>query len=349
MSLAPGRHIPQLDGLRGLAILLVLLHHCWICTHIPWIGRIGGRAGWVGVDLFFVLSGFLITGILLDARGSTAYFQSFYARRVLRIFPVYYVTLAALAVASAHLPMGEYLWTRAPAFRLASLLYAANWVPNESGGAHFWSLAVEEQFYLFWPWCVRKLSPVGLRRLCLTMLVLAPALRIGLTLEHASGWQVYTNTFCRMDALAMGALCALGVRGYQSIPDGRWLVATVIGSVGMLISAGGYYRESLFLLTIGLSVVPLGAAALLLLVLEHPGFLCWSLLRKLGTISYGVYLLHLPVLGFFLAIAGNELIELGLGIVVTLALAALSFEYFEQPILRWKVHFPAALQPAEPR
>lgn len=341
------RHIPQLDGLRGLAILLVLAHHCWGYAGISWLGLLG-RAGWVGVDLFFVLSGFLITGILLDTRDSPAYFRSFYARRTLRIFPLYYVTLAGLTVAAASLPIGESLLTHAPTARLLSWLYLANWVTNVSGGAHFWSLAVEEQFYLVWPWCVRKLSPLALRRACQGMMVVSLAVRVGLQFglvgyagasQVAAGQLIYRNTFCRMDALAVGALCALGLRGHWRLPSPRTLVFLVVAAIAVLMVTGGLFVESAVLVTFGLSAVPIGSAALLLLVMDRPGPLAWPALRRVGTISYGLYLFHFPVFELFLSLHLNRAAALGLALVMSLALAALSFEYLEQPILRLRERF----------
>src|ERR1035437_5812327 len=157
------RNIRALDGIRGVAIILVMLHHfehlippCNIAIRFM---KLMLSYGWVGVDLFFALSGFLITGILLDTRKANNYFSAFYARRVLRIFPLYYSVLIVILGAAA-------VWSHRPhvlplvADQKLSFLYLTNWLvlwkgewgPNIVG--HFWSLAVEEQFYLIWPLCV---------------------------------------------------------------------------------------------------------------------------------------------------------------------------------------------------
>ncbi len=183
-------HVPVLDGLRGLAILLVLLHHfanvyapsAW--TRNAWHRVVG--SGWCGVDLFFVLSGFLITGILHDARRGPGYFRNFYMRRVLRIFPLYYGVLAALFLAypllagshqrfaalAEHQP---WLWLYAQNFKV---ILSGDWVP--CGMNHFWSLAVEEQFYLFWPFVVFACRRRTLLHVSVALVVLALAVRIGL-------------------------------------------------------------------------------------------------------------------------------------------------------------------------
>ena len=157
------KYFPALDGIRGIAILMVLMHHALMFgkmrSDLLFEKRLHKLlfSGWLGVDLFFVLSGFLITGILIDLKGNKDYFKNFYMRRVLRIFPIYYVFLLlyftliplfSYTVHDAILPFGEKLWY---------LLYGINikyafsgWAENVTIG-HFWSLAVEEQFYLIWP------------------------------------------------------------------------------------------------------------------------------------------------------------------------------------------------------
>jgi peptidoglycan/LPS O-acetylase OafA/YrhL len=160
-SIAARAHIPALDGLRGIAILLVIPHNADIFSQsAPWLWPIAlvAHAGWIGVQLFFVLSGFLITRNLLDTRRDANYLRSFYVRRALRIFPLYFLTLFVGLVVLPHVVQFSpgalashhnqvWLWT-----------FLSNWAQpyglEVSGFSHFWSLAVEEQFYLVWPFVV---------------------------------------------------------------------------------------------------------------------------------------------------------------------------------------------------
>ena len=208
----PPRHMPALDGLRGLAILLVLACHAALAgrdsvqgTYAHLIDLVMG-AGWVGVDLFFVLSGFLITGILLATKDSPAYYKSFFARRLLRIFPLYYLFVLFTYVRF------HSSFTR---FDVASLLFFYyNWqavhlghhLPNVNS---LWSLAVEEQFYIIWPTIVLFVKRKALVRLSIAGIVMAFILRL-VILPHATSFQsAYYLTPTRMDALLVGALLAI--------------------------------------------------------------------------------------------------------------------------------------------
>lgn len=237
---------PVLDGVRGLAILLVMLYHMTVLTSgttaDQYFRHVLGL-GWVGVDLFFVLSGFLITGILIDARGAPDYFRNFYARRTLRIFPLYYaVVFVSLVVIPNILPavLPHFLPPNAVEVAMTKLdrfgkvqglepwfwLYLCN-IPMAVYGSFFhvvlgvcWSLAIEEQFYLIWPAVVRFCSRERLMRVCLIVFGLALVWRIGLhvvlTLRELEPMHVsiavYVSTFSRMDALVAGAFLAALVR-----------------------------------------------------------------------------------------------------------------------------------------
>lgn len=234
-----GGHLPILDGVRGLAILLVMLYHMTVMD--------GGIAfdrgfkfamafGWVGVDLFFVLSGFLITGILFDSKGSGGYFKNFYARRTLRIFPLYYaVVFFCLVVIPKILPAVlphvlpdsavQLLMSKIDRFGYVTgyehwfWLYLCN-VPMAYLGTYMhgilgvcWSLAIEEQFYLIWPAVIYLCSRKAAIRVCVILLVLALAWRLALQFVfQANHVAVYVSTPSRMDALAAGALLALVMR-----------------------------------------------------------------------------------------------------------------------------------------
>ncbi|MDB5295976.1 MAG: acyltransferase family protein, partial [Phycisphaerales bacterium] len=214
-------HIPALDGVRGLAILLVLAFHFSQAAYSNQasglrlaVQRLTG-AGWVGVDLFFVLSGFLITSILYEAVGTRGYFKNFYMRRVLRIFPLYF---GALAVAFGLIPL---LFGPQPHYadvyrnQWALWLYAQNFVPIDwRAFSHFWSLAVEEHFYMVWPAVVLALGRRGGMTACGVMILAAVSVRCYRAAYVPGGWeQTYIWTFCRMDSLAIGSLLALAVGG----------------------------------------------------------------------------------------------------------------------------------------
>src|SRR5436190_1183897 len=206
--------LPQLDAIRGVAILMVIFHNQTPKYPSLHLQRIFAN-GWMGVDLFFVLSGFLITGILIDAPHSADYFGNFYARRCLRIWPLYYALLLFMFVVIPRVQPASAVdlfersspWWSYPLF-LQNFLVR---IPTNAAGplAVTWSLAIEEQFYLVWPWVVRYSSLAQLRRLALLVIGLSPALRLALS---AYGVNLYTNVFCRLDGLMAGALLALVVR-----------------------------------------------------------------------------------------------------------------------------------------
>src|SRR5262249_32690328 len=237
-------HIPGLDGVRGLAILVVLIHNVGYFEEPTdslaiKIIRLGIGSGWIGVQLFFVLSGFLITGILLDTKLDAHYFRSFYVRRVLRIFPLYYLTLIVAFLALPHLmDLGD--WPeQARRYEIWHWSYLTNWFGSVPGLSHFWSLAVEEQFYLIWPFVVFSLSTDRLMRTCGALVVTALLIRIVMVVGHAPVSWNYTFTITRWDALGCGAAIAVAMRDpfwYERVS--RWLRLCVIpvGS-GLLLIA----------------------------------------------------------------------------------------------------------------
>jgi peptidoglycan/LPS O-acetylase OafA/YrhL len=299
---------------RGLAILLVLAHNLNAFEGGRLVDReasLGFNFGWVGVQLFFALSGYLISGILLDSQGAPGYYRAFFGRRVLRIFPLYYGTLLvclvimpALGVAPAALLADRahsvWLWT-----------YLINWaeplgVPV-AAFPHFWSLAVEEQFYLVWPFVVRRTTP---RRLCwvaVALVIAAFGSRLALRLAGAGVAGPYMFTICRMDALGLGAAVAAVLR----VPEWRaravaWrrpiaAAAAALFTVG-LVATRGYPRTSFADQTYGYTILALTFAALVLLVvLDHErghgalgAVFRNRMLRSFGTYSYAIYMFHQP-------------------------------------------------------
>jgi peptidoglycan/LPS O-acetylase OafA/YrhL len=213
-GVALSKQIPALDGIRGVAVFWVVLHNATAMELAPsskWLHLFPLLAsrGWIGVQLFFALSGFLITAGLLDAQHTPHYFRNFYAKRALRILPLYYAVLFALLVILPRFIALPYsrehealLW-----------LFIGNYTPSlPYGFGHFWSLAVEEQFYLFWPLVVWRLAPRRLLTVCLWIAVGALLLRCVLAAYGADSWTLYANTACRMDALALGGAGACVLR-----------------------------------------------------------------------------------------------------------------------------------------
>jgi peptidoglycan/LPS O-acetylase OafA/YrhL len=220
-------HVPELDGVRGVAIAMVFaFHYVGFQGQGTLMAYLSGvtRSMWCGVDLFFVLSGFLITGILLDARGRPRYFTTFYGRRTLRIFPLYFGLLAFAFLALPRLvPMTSpgdrrllahqaWLWTYATNFKTMVTGHSV-FVGDHVWLHHLWSLAVEEHFYVIWPFLVGLAPLSGVRRVCWACLAICPLIRVGLMGTSLPPIAAYCATFCRLDSLTIGGLLALFVRG----------------------------------------------------------------------------------------------------------------------------------------
>src|ERR1700730_6086504 len=205
------RRLPQLDGVRGIAILLVMLVNTSDKYPALHLDHLVGN-GWMGVDLFFALSGFLITGILLDTKGSPDYFKNFYARRALRILPLYSSILLLMFVVIPLLRPSDARtifersspWWAYPLFLQNFLLTVSTLAAGPLGTT--WSLAIEEQFYLVWPLVVRYCSYTQLRRIAIAMILVAIPLTYYLSSQHV--W-IYSNVFCRQVGLMAGASLAL--------------------------------------------------------------------------------------------------------------------------------------------
>ncbi len=373
-SLEPSRRIPELDGLRGLAILLVLIWHFGCEANSAaghrWLFWLIDAASlsWSGVDLFFVLSGFLIGGILLDARDSRNYFKAFYSRRVFRIVPIYAVVVAsfylclATGVPNRMTGSGWLFGPTFPWYSYATFTQNIRWAigqPNLSSwlGAT-WSLAVEEQFYLLLPAVMWFVSERRLPYLIGSAILAAPLLRLFLNLNYSGGGKVASFALmpCRADALLLGVAAALLVRkrtAWESVKSRRmWLVSAWIALLAglpiFILFKETDAFQSFWMSTVGFSWLALFYFGLLLLALIYSeGWLGRvlrnSCLKALSTISYGVYLLHWPVLGLTFAIVRHESpwaetsSERGLVLValaLSIAIASLSWTIFEKPLLR---------------
>jgi peptidoglycan/LPS O-acetylase OafA/YrhL len=328
--------IPQLDGLRGLAILMVFLYHAF---SIPLL--------WSGVDLFFVLSGYLITGILLrlkpirgpgGLRASGKAWRTFYARRVRRILPPYLCFVIVIAAVYS-IRWGE-VWYFYAFFgaNYANLLHR---VPLPAM-VPLWSLAVEEQFYLVWPLVVFCVSTTTLKRIAIFVIVAAPAFRIIFTLLGASHDAIYYMAPFRVDTLAWGAFIAL--QGNAWVVARRALalrVAVIAASILSVLSISASFRltaNSLSFNALGYSLVALGFAAMLVFALAtHKGFihsvLTAKTLRYLGLISYTFYLYHQAVFVELRSHALSPLLVALFGFAITALIAAVSWYALEAPIL----------------
>lgn len=340
-------YIPELQGLRGIAVLAVVFYHChprltgtWIYDASLW--------GWAGVNLFFVLSGFLITSILLESRTKPKYFRNFYGRRVLRIWPVYVLLLVVVYLEAPWFigpSIGEAIRTApwwAYIFFLQNLFHIA--LPPAVGPT--WSLAIEEQYYVLWAPLVRALKRPW-------MLALAPALALVASplIRYANfyHWMTPTNTLIHLDGIAWGSLLAVGLHrlrlrrrvwvllGIGGMIAGFWAAATVAGGTSLLDSALGVG----FAGTVLAAIASTGARNPLNLALAR------GPLAYFGRISYGMYMIHISVFIFFgwfdlkmdpYGIPGNLAI-VGFRLAMSTLIASAMWYGFESQILKLKKYF----------
>jgi peptidoglycan/LPS O-acetylase OafA/YrhL len=373
------RHLPALDGVRGVAILLVLVYHfSWVLNlGTQWADRASNRVvgvGWTGVDLFFVLSGFLITRILLSAREHSRYFQTFYVRRVLRIFPLYYAFLFIMILLLPQLP-GLRDNAGLQNLRHHQLIYwtylynvAISVHPlvdrGPYGSGHLWSLAVEEQFYLIWPVVVLLLGRRALAPFCVLCIVAAPVVRYGLL--HGAVPDLH-NVFAastlmpaRMDTLALGGLIAVIARDPELLRRAaRWALpvgaAAILALAFLDLNRGGLPLLDEKVLVFGLSPIALAFGAFVAIVVGGaPGALQSVLgnrvLTFFGRYSYGLYVLHFQIFQELKTFAGDHgLVRTVEGSVIPFALAFtavamalsvsaawLSWHLFEKQFLKLK-------------
>jgi peptidoglycan/LPS O-acetylase OafA/YrhL len=382
---------PRLDGLRGFAILLVVLYHT---THYG-LARgtfdtaltIVPSLGWSGVDLFFVLSGFLITSILLVARDGDSYYRAFYARRVLRIFPLYYATLAFFLLVVPQIRLfasADYFWN--PGAHRETIWYwlflsnvqaalAGSWQHQTLDIT--WSLAIEEHFYLIWPFVVRRASDRRLLQICAGTIAGALLLRVLLVAMGASPLAVYALTPCRLDTLATGAALAILARRAGGLASLAGTARVVLAGAFALLAVlqtwirlhqpevSGYeaitrqtlqFNNNPLMQTLGFTLLCAFYGALLVSVCTAPAG-SWRArtfemewLRRFGLYSYAIYLFH-----FFIALLALSVFTPGhhpdhfalaqlfywmLVIGVTYGLARASWFLLEERALRWKRFFP---------
>jgi peptidoglycan/LPS O-acetylase OafA/YrhL len=367
-------HLPVLDGLRGLAVTMVLLFHFvgqmlptnWVEHAIVAVTKYGA----LGVELFFILSGFLITGILYDSRNDPHYFRNFYMRRVLRIFPLYYGVLALVFVVAPLIPLLrgptlDYLVDRqAWAWLYGVNIYLAGhdeW--SFSYLNHFWSLCVEEHFYLFWPLLVFLLAhrPRTLIAVSLATSLCAVLARLTVLLMGLSWWSTVVLTPFKLDGLALGAFLAVTARQPGGLEWLRAAVPRVVTLVGALLAATFVWtllvsrRELELVGSLRIALFEILMACLLVSLLMAPKQSATSSFFRsrsavfLGTYSYGLYVYH-HFISYYLTTNRTELelarwlgshgaavaLQATLGALVSLALAYTSYELFEKRFLRLK-------------
>jgi peptidoglycan/LPS O-acetylase OafA/YrhL len=364
-------YVPALDGIRGLAVLIVVVHNAaWIAgasNQIVMKGFIAITAmGWIGVSVFFALSGFLITGILIDSRGDKDYFRSFYLRRMLRIFPLYFTLLAAVVFLAAPLAWSPAWAAEVRANHWAFWFFLSNWPEAYKVGihglAHLWSLAVEEQFYLLWP-VIALIRSRSLGYVSWAMIISGPAIR-ALLLAAGQPWDTtYTFTISRWDALAAGALLATTVR------DPQWsavllavrskLTAGLLLSLTLMILVRrGFHEQDDPVAILGQSIVAGLSVCLLAFAIDHKPdrfvstlqhLISHRVLRTLGKYSYAIYLLHSPIHNLLVGPLeqwvqgaddsmriGRVLAYLALVLALSLGGALISWRLIEKPCLRLK-------------
>lgn len=360
---------PELDILRFFAFFLVFIHHSiphepafWTNLGVParlasFIGGIGAT-GAFGVDVFFTLSSYLITELLLREKESfgSVDVPAFYARRILRIWPLYFAFLT-LAVAFTFFVPGQQIGWRAG---MAFTFLAGNWWIVFKGFPSsiifpLWSVSIEEQFYLTWPAFVRRASERAMAVAACVLLVVATATRFYLGAHHAWETQVWCNTFARLDPIALGILLAIFLRGRSPKLPAIARIALIVGGLVCLALAGNYFvikgdPLATSSMVLGYPVVAIGSVAMLLGVLTSTAPLRESAFVYLGKISYGLYVFH--VLGLFIsdytvknqtASLGRYMLRVGVALAATILLSMISFRWLETPFLNLKQRFTHVL------
>jgi peptidoglycan/LPS O-acetylase OafA/YrhL len=364
---APASHRfyqPELDGLRFYAFLGVFVCHTLpfeasfyhgLHLPMPWLWGAIVKSGAAGVDLFFALSAFLITSLLLKEREETGdiSLRLFYLRRILRIWPLYFLVIG-LGIVLSHTMANQHLqWYYVAGY----LLFAGNWVHAvfgrpESIAFPLWTVSIEEQFYLIWPLLVKKLERRGLIVSGIVIFLLATVCRIGFVLAGISGGYIYYGSTARCDSIALGILIALFADRLPKLTSTARLLLVSGGLVGWIVSSAWLtdrpgpisMRE-----VPGRLIIALAAGAMLYGCLySRNKLLTGAWVVRLGKVSYGLYLLHLT--GLLLAksalhpVSGSALLATkAVGFVLTLLLAFTSYRWVESPFLRMKDRFARVL------
>ena len=355
-----GQHMLQLDGLRALAVAGVMWSH-WMPAY-----QYGLEWGLMGVNLFFVLSGFLITGILLDGRAAAVgtperwhTIRQFYVRRILRIFPLFYMTLLLLLLLGVRPARQTIFWHLT---YLSNVLFFRQgaWLLKTTQLSHFWSLAVEEQFYLVWPYLIIFLPFRLLRPVVVSLIALAPVYRVVMSVADPGNRVAFVLTIGCLDALGIGALLAYAQRRDRDSPQpGRqlgwwllwiglpaWLMVEALNQFALAPAPLLTLRQTFLDLVFGWVIIT-GAAG-------FKGWVGWFLqcppMAYLGKISYALYVFHnLTIYAVVFMVRDLHAPEALLTVpwlsrlmllVLTIAAAAISWRFFEKPLNDLKRYFP---------
>jgi peptidoglycan/LPS O-acetylase OafA/YrhL len=361
-------YLPELDSLRFFAFLAVFVWHLQplpdslvTAPHtspLETLALATWRSGQFGVDLFFTLSAFLITELLTreQRQFDTLDIRAFYMRRILRIWPLYFGFLAALYIALALAPGAHVPWRALPAFAAFVgnfAMYRGVFVPLSLG--ILWSVSLEEQFYLLWPWVVARVSRRGMLAVAILMWLFSILFRSMLIARGVPPRTIWWNSFARLDPLACGIMMSVILRGSTIDLSLTGRRAIALASV-MLIVFAGYCspREegvAMFWFTLAYPAAAVGCAGVVLAALgigNHRG--AWLLnpaLKYLGRISYGLYVFHATMLILALKMlrglephpAMHTAAVGALTLAMTISVAASSYRWFEKPFLRLKNRF----------
>lgn len=350
ITYVPGTYVKEFDGWRGLGIVFVVLAHYFPGYFI---------GSWVFMEMFFVMSGFLITGILLDSKGKRNYFKGFILRRVLRVFPLYYLTLILLffLIPNSWLDL-EYHKEH----QLWFWLYVENWLyaidgwPKVKALSHFWSLSIEEQFYIMWPIVVFAFSRKGLIRFCIFLFFFSILFRnVGENLGFVIPFP-YVATFGRMEGIVLGAIIAVLVRTNKSFIERYTVTTTVVSGLLALVVfvfAGTMHMEKPAIYRFNYTLVDLFFAGMIVMTLCNKELIFFKKLlnikifKKLGVMSYCIYIFHHPILvivqsnllDYFITRTESEnlskLLCVGLAFVVTIPVVYVIHKKIEMPM--WKL------------
>jgi peptidoglycan/LPS O-acetylase OafA/YrhL len=357
------KRVSQLDGIRGLAIASVLVDHFSQILNVG-IGRnlaviVIDRfldAGWMGVDIFFVLSGFLITGIILKDRSKPDFWSNFYLRRAFRILPAFAVVFVLTLVATHYLIPEIHFGA---SYVIPTIFFLANWTILTSGQmpllTHLWSLAVEEQFYFLWPQAAKRMKSEHLLALAISLIVLCELTRLTLALLHVGPYIVYNITPTRIDGLSIGAAVAIAL----TIPRAHaflarwWRKIAILAAISLPLAFAARHG-SLFIFDVWSQVLAIPGAitvtAMLIFAATEGSlpsipakFFDNAFLGYMGRRSYALYLIHLPIgvaiqrsrahgwlAHFFPGLVGNAALIL-IGVAISFALTEASWHWIESP------------------
>ncbi|MXV17438.1 acyltransferase family protein [Hufsiella ginkgonis] len=371
------RHIPELDGVRGLAVLIIMVYHFKFVERSSslYIDKLYNRVlelGWISVDLFFVLSGFLITGILLDKKKTRYFFTSFYYRRALRIFPLYYLFLFMMFGI-----VFPFLIHHADPFEAEKVRYAQSlngwfWIYLANvkqaiagrfvlaGVGHLWSLAIEEQFYMMWPVLVYFTTKTSLRNISIGLIIFSLVTR--LYLKFVAGWgidAIFLFTPARLDTLSFGCLAAIAVRSEVKINYRlmNYVFYLLVGVAVVFYAVHGLkYSDAekpTFMLSYTLSGMMFGVL-ILMLQSSYPVFYRGLFVNKfllfLGKYSYALYMFH-PIIRFVMAkLLGKPVMVHGsevpwiigftlICIAISIIISQISWHLYEKQFLKLKDRF----------